>query len=343
MNTISVEAYDGKGNIQMQQISVVLNAGSSSPSSSTAPLSVTQLSSNKTSPQVVGTTITFTAAATGGRSPYQYKWWLYNGTSWVVLRDWSTSSSHSWTPTQAGSAYQIRVWVRDSTTTADVGTVNRSMPFTISSTISTTWALRITSLTANRTSPQAKGTSITFTVAASGGVSPHSFKWLIYDGTSWRVARNWGTSTNFTWTPTEASSRYRVGVWARDATTTADVGSVNYSVPFAISPLGPGGNTGVSPYLRITGLAPNLVSPTAAGTAVTFTASAAGGSGSYQFKWWVYNGTTWTIVRDWSSTTTYTWTPPYAGAAWRMAIWLRQTGSSDNTGSLNYSIPYPVN
>ena len=41
-------------------------------------LSVT-LSADKTSPQVAGTTITLTAAASNGVAPYQYKWWLFDG------------------------------------------------------------------------------------------------------------------------------------------------------------------------------------------------------------------------------------------------------------------------
>jgi hypothetical protein len=47
-----------------------------------------------------------------------------------MLRDWSTSATISWVP-RAPGGYRIGVWLRDSTTTADLGTVNRSVAFTV--------------------------------------------------------------------------------------------------------------------------------------------------------------------------------------------------------------------
>jgi hypothetical protein len=36
--------------------------------------------------QLLGTIVTFTAIATGGTSPYDFKWWLWDGATWTVLR-----------------------------------------------------------------------------------------------------------------------------------------------------------------------------------------------------------------------------------------------------------------
>jgi hypothetical protein len=82
-------------------------------------LQLTALTANKTAPQVAGTTITFTASATGGTAPYQYKWWLFDGTSWAVKQDWSSKNTFAWTPTKSNSAYQIRVWARSAGTSAN--------------------------------------------------------------------------------------------------------------------------------------------------------------------------------------------------------------------------------
>jgi len=70
---------------------------------------------DKTAPQTVGTTVTFTATATGGTAPYQFKWWLNTdgGPVWTLLQDWSTSNTLMWTPTVANSGYQIATWVRN--------------------------------------------------------------------------------------------------------------------------------------------------------------------------------------------------------------------------------------
>ena len=93
--------------------------------------------------------------------------------------------------------------------------------------------LTITGLTSSLASPQSAGTSITFIAGATGGRGPYQFKWLVLKGTTWTVVSNWSSSNTYTWRPTTAGG-HRVAVWARDATTTADVGNVNTSVPFRV-------------------------------------------------------------------------------------------------------------
>ena len=78
-----------------------------------------------------GTTVTFTAGATGGTAPYSYKYWLFNGSTWTMVRDWSSNASWAWTPVFLGTNYRVAVWVRDATTTADVGTYNTSMAYVV--------------------------------------------------------------------------------------------------------------------------------------------------------------------------------------------------------------------
>ena len=101
------------------------NAAGTSPYSNevsatlTSPLTVTNLTANRTSPQPAGTTITFSATASGGTPPYQYKWWIVSGTTQTVGSNWSTNSSFAWTPTSANPNYTIRVWARNASSTAD--------------------------------------------------------------------------------------------------------------------------------------------------------------------------------------------------------------------------------
>ena len=58
----------------------------------------------------------------------------------------------------------------------------------------------------------------------------------------------------------------------------------------------------------VTGLTAEL-GPQLPGTTVTFTAIAAEGTAPYQFKWWLWDGATWTVLGDWSTGNTLTWTP----------------------------------
>ena len=93
-----------------------VTTGSTSP---TSPANASTLSANRTSPQPVGTTITFSAGASGGTGPYSYKWWVkQNGGEWTLLQDWSTSTTLAWTPNASGT-YAIGIWARSNGVTAD--------------------------------------------------------------------------------------------------------------------------------------------------------------------------------------------------------------------------------
>jgi hypothetical protein len=46
-------------------------------------------------------------------TPYQYKWWVFDGIDWAVVQPWSTSNTFVWTPTTANAGYRVSVWVRN--------------------------------------------------------------------------------------------------------------------------------------------------------------------------------------------------------------------------------------
>jgi M6 family metalloprotease-like protein len=190
------------------------------------PLAVTDLTPDKTSPQVAGTPITFTATATGGVPAYQYKWWLFNGTTWTVGQAWGASSTFAWTPTAPGT-YTLQVWVRSNGNTADTPEAYRQVAYTVT-------ILTFTSLTAALPSPQPPGTLITFTATATGGVAPYQYKWWEFNGTTWRIVQDWNTSATFAWTPT-APGTYTLQVWARNSGTTTDTAEAYKAIAFTIS------------------------------------------------------------------------------------------------------------
>jgi hypothetical protein len=105
-----------------------------------SPLSVTNLAVNRSSPQPVGKAITFSATASGGTAPYQFKWWIIAGTTQTVGSNWSTNSGFVWTPTLANPNYTIRVWARNSSSTADAPdnpAATLEMNFAITSSVAT--------------------------------------------------------------------------------------------------------------------------------------------------------------------------------------------------------------
>ena len=285
------------------------------PITAPAPLQV-GLTANRTAPQPAGTAITFTAAASGGTSPYQYKWWVYDGATWTIVRDWSTGSTFTWQPATANAAYSVAVWVRNASTTTDTWDAATQMAFAITAPP----PLQV-GLTANRTAPQPTGTAITFTAAASGGTSPYQYKWWVFDGATWTIVRDWSTSSTFTWQPATANAAYSVAVWVRNASTTTDTWDAATEMPFAIT---------APPPLQV-GLTANRTAPQPTGTAITFTAAASGGTSPYQYKWWVFDGATWTIVQDWSTSSTFTWQPATANAAYIVGVWVRNASTTTDT------------
>jgi N-acetylmuramoyl-L-alanine amidase len=293
-----------------------------------AQLALTGLTANLASPQATGSPITFAAAATGGTAPYQYKWLVTSGGTTTVLRAWATGNTYTWTPTATGT-YQISVWVRSASNTNDAPeNANSSGSFSFTITTPSAGPLTLNGLTSNLSAPQPVGTPVTFTAAASGGTAPYQYKWWLYNGSAWVVLQSWTSSSSLIWTPTAPSGAYRVAVWVRNASSTADAydnANSNGSIPFPVSAGSP------SSGLRLTGLTSSLSAPQSVGTPVTFTATATGGSTPYQFKWLVYDGTTWTVRQNWTTSNSYTWTPTAASAAYRVAVWARNAGSTADT------------
>ena len=196
------------------------------------PLDVTNLSANLPAPQTAGTSVIFTASATGGVAPYQYKWLISDGTTWTVARAWSTSNTFTWTPTSPNNDYTIGVWVRSATSTNDAPD-NSGAGTTLKFAITGKAQLALTSLTANKPAPQIVGAKILFTAAATGGRALQ-YKWWVFDGAAWTIAQEWSNSDRFSWAPATANPNYQVLVRVRDESNpSAD--SSGASIPFPIT------------------------------------------------------------------------------------------------------------
>ena len=70
------------------------------------------LTPNLSSPRPAGTTIRWQASAIGGQGPYQYQWVVFDGSTWVNVTSWTTSSTFDWTPPGPGDSYRVAVRVR---------------------------------------------------------------------------------------------------------------------------------------------------------------------------------------------------------------------------------------
>jgi putative Ig domain-containing protein/glucodextranase-like protein len=317
-NTLTVVATDGVGNARTSSITITRSA--------TASLSLTSFTSNVASPQNNGSAITFTAVAAGGTAPYQFKFWIYNGTAWTIGQNWSTSASYTWRPT-AGGNYIVAVWVRNAGVEADASQALAQVNFVINAPV-----LSVTNLTSTLASPQLANTSIGFTATATGGSAPYQFKWWVFNGTVWSIAQNWSTSATLSWRPSSAGT-YIVAVWARNAGVAVDAAQAMAQVNYTISGSG-------SP-LAVSTLSSTLASPQAFGSTIGFTATASGGTAPYQFKWWVFNGTAWSIAQNWSTASTLSWRPNTPGS-YIVAVWARNAGVTTDAAQAMAQVNYVV-
>lgn len=291
---------------------------------------------DRTAPQPIGTPVRWTASAGGGTEPYSFKWWLYDGVSWKVLRDWSTNTSYDWSPMLANSSYRVGVWVRSAGESADLDEANEGANFAITVATVASSPVNAVTLTADRTAPATPGSTITWTAQPTGGVAPLSFKWWLYDGLRWQLLRDWSASASYAWTPTVANSAYRMGVWVKSAGNTSDTDEANQGTNFAVvAPAAPG------PVASLT-LVPDRPAPQSAGTAITFTATPAGGVAPYAYKWWLYDGVRWSILRDWTSSASFVWSPVSANSSYKLGVWVRSAGNSSDTDESNLSVPFPI-
>jgi archaellum component FlaG (FlaF/FlaG flagellin family) len=126
---------------------------------------------------------------------------------------------------------------------------------------------------------------------------------------------------SYTWTPAAANANYTIAVHVRNAGE-AWVSSNQRGLAFPIT-----GET-APPVPTVTALTADKTAPQPAGTSITFTATVTGGTGSFESRWYVWDGVSWMLLRGWEAGLSYTWTPAAANANYTIAVHVRNTGEA---------------
>ena len=280
----------------------------------------------------VGSSITLTAAGAGGTGSYTYKFAVYNSdtSQWVVLRNFSSTATYTCALNNVGTRI-FAVTVKDS-----AGTTVATNRINVTITKKTT-ALSGTLKVGTSTAAQTKtvGSSITLTAAGAGGSGSYTYKWAVYNAETkqWVVLRNFSTAATYTCTLNNAGERIFAVTVKDSAGTTAATNRINVTINKSAALAG---------TLKVG--TSTAAQTKAVGSSITLTAAGSGGSGSYTYKWAVLNASTnkWSILKDFSSTSTYIYTLNYAGVK-EFAVTVKDsTGATVATNRIKVTVTAPL-
>jgi hypothetical protein len=293
-----------------------------------APASAVTLTSSVASPGTIGGRVGFTAAATGGSGQYQYRYYLgVAGGSQSLVRDYSTIATWNWNTTDfAAGTYTVIVHARN------VGSARSYDTYKAISYRLATPAAAVT-LTPGVASPGTSGGVVTFNAVASGGSGQYQYRYYLgAPGRGQSLVRDYSTVANWSWnTGGLAPGTYTVIVHARNVGSTRGYETYK-ALSYRLS----------MPASAVT-LTPSVASPARVGGTVTFTAAASGGSGQYQYRYYlgVPSGAQ-TLVRDYSTVATWSWnTAGRAPGTYTVVVHARNVGSTrsyDTFAALNYGV-----
>lgn len=262
------------------------------------------------SPQAAGTPITITALGQGGSGSYEYRFWLNSGSGFNITQDFSATNTLVWTPALSG-AYDILVDVRNAGSTALREASTKIFYYQVLPSAATG-----VTVTSDKSSPVSLGNTITYTALGQGGSGSYEYRFWINSGSGFTIVQEYSATNTFAWTPV-VTGAYDLLVDVRSAGSTAQREASTKIFYYQIVPAAA---TGVT-------LTPNLASPQSVGTPVTFTALGQGGSGSYEFRFWINSGLGFDIVQDYSASNALVWTPVATGA-YDILVDVRNTGSA---------------
>jgi hypothetical protein len=170
-----------------------------------------------------------------------------------------------------------------------------------------------------------------WTATQTGGTGTLVYKWLVFDGV-WTPVGSWTTSNRFSWKPSVGMDKYRVKVWVKRASTTADAPEASFEQPFAINSM-----TRVASVM----LSTDLPAPQRLSSTVVWTATQTGGTGALVYKWLVFDGV-WKPVGSWGPSNKFTWTPTVAMDKYRVKVWVKRATNNADAPEASWEQPFAI-
>ena len=322
--------FGGAATVTVTAASVANSSRKDTATVTLVPASLTLTSTPSPAVADIGTTITWTATASGGTPPYQYAVFRRkSGGSWIPALDnpsWQSGNVLSWATAAADAGvWEIRIGVRDATTPVnapvlhDPGSVRVKVP-----------------LSYTCPPPEAKvvnsGTPVVWTINVSGGTPPYQFAFFRRrQGTMpWTPSVStpaWQTSNVHSWTPAAGDAGiWEFYVWIKDADTPPSQNVYGYAIGCNL------GTVEVGVQLTVT----STPSPAAAyhSNPLAWTATGSGGTGTgrqyalFRLKAGTSNWIPSPSAPSWQPGNILSWTPgPADVGTWTIVIWFKDSST----------------
>ena len=289
----------------------------------TSPASQLVVATDVLSPQSVGKKITFTATASGGTGYYEFYFMLRdpNTGTWSVGQAYSVKSSWTWdTAGLTPGTYAIQVWAKNAGSTESYEAY-QGISYTLDAPPTPVTGVTVSM---DKVSPQSVGAKVTFSAEATGGSGNYEYYYTVRDPNTgtWNVGQAYSGNSIWTWDTTGlGTGDYTIQVWARSVGSLAPYEAYR-SISYTL-------NTPPAPVTGVT-LVMDKISPQSVGMKVTFSASATGGSGNYEYYYTVRdpNTGTWSVGQAYSGNSSWTWDTTGLGTgAYTIQVWARSVGS----------------
>jgi hypothetical protein len=257
-----------------------------------------------------GTPVTWTVQARGS-ALLEYEFALNDGNGTSLLQSFGAVPHVTWTPTNTGTV-SVTVRVRHAGFAETVVSAT-SAALTVGAT-----ALRVAAIVQGHPLPLAVGRPVTWAAVAVPGQPLEYAFWLLNPTTGWSLVRAYGSDPTWSWIP-PAAGRYALQVWVRrpgSGATYEAWASTNF---FDVT----------AQPLRVLAVRQNVTVPTTR-LPLTWTTTTAGGTGTPEYKYWLYSGSTgtWSVLREWGPSASATWVPSAGDAGvYAMQVWVRTAGS----------------